>query len=181
MAARTKTIAATLTTLLVAAVTLAPSTQAGASGQDEGFKLEGAWIARVTNPFMTPTPQWTYVLSRDPSGRRATVHGAVDVGLGLPGRPTALLGEAVQTGPYTALVSTVWFHLDDAGNVLAICTAVSTVTFIGPGKSDVVHHFAIYSPDADGDGDGLPDPDTSVAPSEFTIITADTRVPSPMR
>jgi len=181
MAVKTKTIGATLTTMLVAAVALVLSTQAGASGQGEGLKLEGAWVARVTNPFMTPTPQWTYVLSPDPSGRRAAVHGAVDVGLGLPGRPTALLGEAVQTGPYTALVSTLWYHLDDAGNVLLICTGASTATFQAPGKSDVVHHFAIYPPDADADGDGLPDPDTSVVPSEYTVITTDTRVPSPIR
>ena len=56
-----------------------------ASGQDQGaYKLEGAWIARVTSmdgvPAGTPLPfQWSYVLAPSASGRRATIHASVDV------------------------------------------------------------------------------------------------------
>ena len=177
-----KAIAAALAALSAATAGLVITTQAGIAGQEErAIKLEGTWIARVTTGGFPVTPQWTYLLVPDPSGRRASILGSVDAGFGTPGvdHDSPLLGEAVQTGPDTADFNVVWHRMDAPGHILAIGTASGTVTYAAPGKAAAVSHFAIYPPTADADGDGLPDPDTTVVPTAFTLTTTDTRVPSP--
>ena len=179
---RTKTIAVGLVAMVVATAGVLLTGTASVAGQQEGaLKLEGAWIARVTAPAFPVTPQWTYVLVPDPSGRRASIFGSIDAGFGTPGidHDSPLLGQAVQTGPDTAKFNVVWHRMDAPGHILAIGTASGTVTSVAPGKIRAEVNFAIYPPTADADGDGLPDPDTTVVPKTFSVTTVDTRVMSP--
>ena len=178
---RRQSVATALAALLVITGAFALARQAGASGQELGaIKLEGAWIARVATPAFPVTPQWTYVLVPDGSGKHATIYGSVDVGFGTPGvdHDSPLVGEMVRTGFDTAAFKVVWHRIDSAGHILAIGTVSGTATFTAPGKAGAIHHFAIYAAAADADGDGLPDPETTVVPTTFTLMTMDTRVPS---
>jgi hypothetical protein len=152
-----------------------------AGQQESAITLEGAWIARVTTPGFPVTPQWSYVLVSDPSRRRSSIFGSIDAGFGTPGvdHDSPLSGEAVQIGPDSAKFNVVWHRMDGPGHILAIGTASGTVTYVAPGKARAVVHFAIYPPTADADGDGLPDPDTAVVPTRFSLATIDTRVRSP--
>ena len=81
------------------------------NGANGAVKLEGAWIARgVEAPV-----QWTYVLSPDPSGRQASLHGSIDVGLGASSfgadYPSPLIGNLILTGPDTARFNSVWYGI----------------------------------------------------------------------
>ncbi|MGE5360737.1 MAG: hypothetical protein ACM3NQ_17105 [Bacteroidales bacterium] len=159
-------------------VTAAIVLAARASGQDEGgLRLEGAWIAKVVQG---PAGQWDYTLSPDPSGRRASMNGAVVVHF--PGSPTPsdllplpLVGEAIQTGPDTA-VAEVLFHVVHNNQVVSVGRAHATVRYLGPGKMEETSQFDFYLPGPDGLPTGDPLPGRS-----FAVISVDTRVPSPVR
>ena len=48
------------------------------AGQGAGaYKLDGAWVAKVVGV----PGQWTYIISADPSGKRAAGYGSIDSGL----------------------------------------------------------------------------------------------------
>ncbi len=176
-----------LLAMIVVVAVLALVGRVGASAQTtSAFKLEGAWIARVTSyegnawPFLT---QWSYVVTADPSARRGTFHGSIDVPFpGVPGDyMTPIMGEVIQTGPDTAVDNTIWYHLQKASpvdQIVAIGTAKGEWQWLGPNKVATTVHFAIYAVNADTDGDGLPEPD-AVPIATFTVTTVDTRVPLP--
>jgi hypothetical protein len=176
-----RAMVAALAGATVTAVAVMVASQVAAHGQDQAaIKLEGAWIARVTSSPFPPAPyQWTYILARDASGRRAGIHGSVDVAFPNPiahDRTTPLLGEIVQTGPDTAAFNSIWYGLNQ-GVVVFIGRNGGTVRFLGPGKAEVQHNFELYLPSADIDGDGLPDGPPAAA---FGVTSLDTRVPSPL-
>ncbi len=67
---------------------------ASAGGGEGAYKLGGAWVAKVDSVFGGPPPaesQWSYVVSADPSGRRAAGHGSIDAGLQMLRTDTRLL------------------------------------------------------------------------------------------
>jgi hypothetical protein len=156
------------------------------SGQAGAVKLEGAWIAKVTAmdgvPPGTPLPfQWSYVLAPSASGRSASIHGSVDVAF--PETIVAsdfhspIVGEMVQTGPNTVAFTSIWYHLVEGNpvdQIVLIGMARGEARFIGPGKVEATHHFALYLPGADADGDGLPEGTPILT---FDATTMDTRVP----
>lgn len=179
--------------VVAAIVAIVLATQIGASFSHQGaMKLEGAWVARVTSMNDEPFPfvsQWTYVFSPDASGRRATLHGTIDVGFG-PSQPsnveynTPLIGEAVQTGPDTAVFNACWYKVQQGGagqlnQILSIGTVSGEAWYVAEGKFVTTHHFAIYLPSSDADGDGIPD-EGSFPVSQFMVTTQDTRIPSPV-
>jgi hypothetical protein len=176
-----------ITAFVVAAV-LAVVAWTGVFAQDAGaFKLEGAWIARVTSfnggpwPYLT---QWSYVVTADPSGRRGTIHGSVDVPFpGVPGDyVTPIIGEVIQTGPETAIDNSIWYHVLKASpvnQIVAIGTAKGEWRQLGPDKVETTIHFAIYEASADTNGDGIPGPGATPI-AAFTVTTVDTRVPLPL-
>ena len=178
--------------VVVAAAAIVLATQIGASGSSQGaMKLEGAWVARVISIGGQPFPfvsQWTYIFSPDASGRRATIHGTIDVGFG-PSDPTVyyntpLIGEAVQTGPDTVVFNAYWYNVQQGepgqlNQIISIGTVSGDAWYVAEGKFEITHHFEIYLPGSDADGDGIPD-EGSFPVSQFTVTTQDTRIPSPV-
>jgi hypothetical protein len=174
--------------LIFAAALFVLIAQLSASDHNQSrFKLEGAWIARTTfvdiPGFSETSFQWNYVLAPDPSGRRATIRGSVDVAF-----PqiiaydflSPLIGEAVMTGPNTAAFDSIWYAIQKGipiDGIAFIGRAWGEIRFVGAGKSEVTYNFEIYSPDADADGDGLPEGDWELS---FTATSLDTRLPSPI-
>jgi hypothetical protein len=164
------------------------------AGQGVGaVKLDGAWVAKVVD---APGGQWSYVISADPSGRRAAGHGSIDVGF----RFEAILGaqyfeptdsnspiliDIVMTGPDTASYHAVWYGLKDLdppnvskSEIVVIGVVTGDLQFVEPGKAFGTHNFELYYPWQDGDGDGFPD-EGETTPFVFQLTTVDTRVPSP--
>lgn len=176
--------------LIAAAAAIVLATQIGASVSGQGaMKLEGAWVARVDSINDQPFPlvsQWTYTFSPDASGSRATIHGTIDVSFG-PKEPTEyntpLIGEAVQTGPDTAVFNAYWYSVQQGypniNQILSIGTVSGEAVSVAPGRFVNTHHFAIYLPSSDADGDGIPDEGSSPV-QQFTVTTLDTRIPPPM-
>lgn len=180
--------------LLAAAVTAALLlTSVGIAGVERGAqKLGGAWVAKIQGS----PGQWTYVVIPDPSGRRATAHGYVEVGpnvelvFGEYDRISPLLVDIEMTGPETADYNSIWYGMRDlefdppppvgtpSSELAVIGVAKGTITYMGPGKATGVHNFEWYFPAQDGDGDGLPDPDEDPV-FTFQLTTIDTRLPSP--
>ena len=184
--------------LVVLALALGLSVPAMADGGKGANKLEGAWVARVQEA----PGQWSYVISSDPSGRHASGHGSVDVGFSAnvicamfnqpvefdPTDSTSpILVNIVMNGPDTASYYSVWYGLKDlvpdeynpmTADIVFIGVVTGNLEFVGPGKIEGTHDFAIYDPDADTDGDGFPnegmDPECI-----FTLTTVDTRLPMP--
>lgn len=182
---RKKVIGAAMVALMSGAFAVMP---AGAGGEGlGGFKLEGAWIAKGVGVPL----QWTYVLSPDASGRRAAVHGSIDVGVGGGASLGAeyaspLIGQLVMIGPRTAKFTTVWYGMRKlpAGSpitaeIVYIGVNKGEAAFTGQGEVVSTHHIAHYLPTSDADGDGLPDDGTSPVVGPITVTTLDTRVPSP--
>ena len=165
-----KIVVAALATM---ATTLLVLTQTAATPPGPAsYKLEGAWIAKVPT---TPL-QWSYVFSpSDPSGRRATLSGSLQVSIPaaliVPGFPefdysSPSVGEAVMTGPDTAKFTAVGYSIKKVApspeypfleQVTVIWVTSGEVKFTAPGKTETTHHVAYYLPAADGNGDGLPD------------------------
>jgi len=170
--------------LVASAVGALPAAQAAAAGPDLGAnKLEGAWVSKVQEVPL----QWSFVLVPDASGRRASLHGSIDVGLagfGSSVTTTPLLGELVMSGPASAKFTSVWYgRVPAAGQISATIVYIGMnrgeVKFTGPGKGVSTNHIAYYHPSSDADGDGYPDAGATpiAGPLEFTSI--DTRLPSP--
>lgn len=146
-------------------------------------KLEGAWVAKVQEVPM----QWSFVLVPDATGRRAALHGSIDVGLVVFPDPviniTPLVGELVMTGPASAKFSSVWYLTVPSAPPLVATIAYIGIhrgefKFTGPGKDTATHHITYYHPSSDADGDGYPDPGTMRMVGPLVFTTIDTRVPS---
>jgi hypothetical protein len=176
----------------VAAAAIVLATQIGASNTGQGaFKLEGAWVARVTSMNGQPFPavaQWSYVFCPDASGRSAAIHGSIDVSFG-PSQPsnigfnTPLIGEIIQTGPDTAAFNAYWYNVRQGGpgqlnQVVSIGRVWGEARLVSEDKAEVSDHFEIYLPSADADGDGFPE---GSPVQSFIVTTIDTRIPPPAR
>ena len=158
---------------------------------DKGaYKLEGAWVAKVVGF----PGQWSYVLAADPSGRRASGHGSVDVGFN-PGVFGCYFGETnadspilinlEMTGPDTSVAYSIWYALSSAvpsSTEIVFIGEVRTETkFVAPGKSESTHYFSFYRPDQDvNPADGFPDEgQTPACSAPVPLYTVDTRLPAP--
>jgi hypothetical protein len=160
----------------------------------QAFKLEGAWIAKVVG---TPA-QWSYVISADPSGRRAAGHGSIDVGFneGLfgcsltpPDSTSPILINVVMTGPDTAAGYSIWYGLRKVVGpfeavVVYLGVVRSELKFVAPDQIEAKHYFAYYVPGENGfeptDYNPFPGDDaTPVCGSSEPVYTVDTRVPAP--
>lgn len=182
--------------LVIAALTVGASVPVVADQGDGAFKLEGAWVAKVDGF----PGQWSYVVSSDPSGKRASGHGSVDIGFranfvcGLNGYTTdfevsdsesPILVSMLMTGPDTVSYNSVWYGLKDlspmspiVNEIVLIGTVTGELKVIAPGTMHGTHSFAIYHPTADTDGDGFPD-EGATPDCLFQMNTVDTRLPMP--
>lgn len=183
--------------LVILALAFGSSAPVVAGTDNDAFKLEGAWVAKVQYPGFG---QWSYVVSSDPSGKRGSGHGSVDIGFranfacGLNGYETdfepsdsesPILVSMVMTGPETISYSAIWYGLKDLGpspisnEIVLIGTVTGTLEVVAPGKMYGTHRFVLYKPDADFDPyDGFPD-ETAIPECEFEMNTVDTRLPMP--
>jgi len=179
--------------LVVLTLTFGLSVSAMASEEGGAYKLEGAWVAKVVE---FPGGQWSYVISADPSGRRASGHGSIDIGFDpnvIFGGPvfeprdsnSPILVNMVMTGPDTASYYSIWYGLKNLGpsspvttKIVLIGVVTGELNFVGPGKALGTHNFALYFPTQDADGDGFPD-EGETTPFVFQLTTVDTRLPLP--
>ena len=175
-----------IATVLTAAAAMFFATPVGAANDGVGaMKLEGAWIARVQlPPGAPPAPpaQWTYVLSPDSSGRSASFHGSIDMGLPsafVSDRTTPLLGTVVMTGPHSAKFNSTWYGISNTTGLVYIGVNTGDIEFVGSGKIVGTHNLVFYLPSQDADGDGLPDAGQAPAVVYPVIHTIDTRLPLP--
>ena len=141
-----------------------------AGGGDGAYKLGGAWVAKVDSVFGGPPPaesQWSYLVSADPSGRRAAGHGSIDAGFNVdllfPGfepidSSSPILVNIVMTGPKTASYYAVWYGLKELGpsdlvtnEIVMIGVVTGELEFVGPGKAHGSHLFELYRPGQDKD------------------------------
>ena len=182
---RFRAVLASVVTVAACLLLAAPIAMADKGGGAN--KLEGTWVARVVGS----TGQWSYVLVPDPSGRRASLAGSIDVGFsvaplfGPTDRSSMLMANLVMTSPEGGVFNSVWYGLADldppsplTAEVKWIGVSTGTFTFIAPGQIHVVHSFAFYTPDADVDGDGFPDAD-AVPAYETQVESIDTRLMPP--
>lgn len=178
--------------IIMLALTFGLSISATAGDGDGNYKLEGAWVAKVVGA----PGQWSYVISADPSGKRASGHGSVDIGFSTeavlggtyfePADSTSpILVNTVKTGRDTASYYSIWYGLKDLGpmspvtnEIVFIGVVTGELKFVGPGKVHGTHNFALYYPSQDADGDGLPD-EGQTTPFVFQLTTVDTRLPMP--
>lgn len=182
--------------MVIFALTLGLSVIAVADGGNGAFKLEGAWVAKVVGL----PGQWSYVISPDPSGKRASGIGSVDVGFRANAICTApgeeplfevsdsqspILVSMEMIGPQTVAYNSIWYGLKTLdplspieSEIVLIGTVTGTLDVVAPGKLYGTHTFALYLPDADTDEDGLPD-DSAVPACVFQMNTFDTRLPMP--
>jgi len=168
-----------------------------AGGGNGAYKLGGAWVAKVESVFGGPPPaegQWSYVVSADPSGRRAAGHGSIEAGFNVdllfPGfepidTSSPILVNIVMTGRDTASFYAVWYGLKKLGpfdpvtnEIVMIGVVTGELKFVGPGKIHGSHNFELYRPDQDSDKDGFPD-EGETPVHAFPATTVDTRLPMP--
>lgn len=181
---KTRVISGIFACLLILGAGLSGTAVAGdAKG---GYKFGGAWIAKVDGL----AGQWTYVISPDPSGRTASGVGSIDAGFYLgpafeTDKSSPILIQARMTGPNTGAVHSIWYGLKELAppsvityEIVYIGVVDSAIEFVGPGKIEALHDFAIYMAAQDIDGDGLPD-EGQTPVYTFQVTTTDTRVPSP--
>jgi hypothetical protein len=183
--------------LVVLALAFGVSAPAVADRGGPAFKLEGAWVAKAAPPF---TGQWSYVVSSDPSGKRGSGHGTVDIGFranyvcNLFGFPTEfeisesrspILVSMVMTKPDSVSYNAIWYGLKDLGpmspitnEIVLIGTVTGELDVVAPDKMQGTHNFALYNPAADADGDGFPD-DGMAPECVFQLNTVDTRLSVP--
>ncbi|MGD8696926.1 MAG: hypothetical protein PVI25_08385 [Gammaproteobacteria bacterium] len=182
---RIRLVITVLMTTLAAAFLFTSTAMAG--NGPGSHKFEGAWIAKAPEV----GGQWTYVLSPNSSGHRASGHGSIEAGFNVealfgPSDDTSpLLIQLEMTGRDTAVANSIWYGRRElpstspvSHELVFIGTAYSTIEFTGPDKLTAVHDFAFYSPDKDADGDGLPDTDAE-PDLELQLTSYDTRLPSP--
>jgi hypothetical protein len=179
--------------LVIVALTFGLSMPAMADPGNNAVKLEGAWVAKVDGL----PGQWSYVLSSDPSGKRASGHGSVDIGFNANGvcigqaefeqsdTASPILINIVMTGPNTGTYYAIWYGLQDLGplslptnKIVLIGVVKGQLQFVAPGKVLGTHNFELYQPTADTDNDGFPD-EGAVAACVFPMSTTDTRLPMP--
>ncbi len=161
-----------------------------AMADKNAYKLEGAWVSKVVGF----PGQWSYVLTPDSSGRRASGHGSVDVGfdpavfgceLGESNAASPILINIKVIGPDTGVAYSVWYGLrgpsPSQSEIAYIGEVRSDVKFLGPGKSSGTHYFYFYLPSQDVDPeDGFPDEgETPACFAPFPFYTSDTRLPAP--
>lgn len=179
--------------LFILALLFGLSVPVVADGGDRAFKLEGVWVAKVALPY---SGQWSYMVSADPSGKRGSGHGSVDIGpranfiCGDVFEPTEsespILVSMVMTGPDTISYSSIWYGLkglDQASplsnEIVLIGTVTGELEVVAPGEMHGTHNFALYTPDADvAPHDGFPD-EAATPVCEFQLNTVDTRLPMP--
>jgi hypothetical protein len=176
-----------MTALVAASAVLLVAPANAGDKASAAFKLEGAWIARVVE---VPGGQWTYTVSPDASGRHATCHGSIDVGLYTPplddmaDMTSPLLIDVVITGPDTAKFNSIWYGikkvkgLGTTAEVIYIGVNQGELKRVAPNKSEGTHNILFYLASADADHDGLPDPGATPV-GGATVHTIDTRLPSP--
>lgn len=181
---RRKIVTAVMAAVATGALTVTPVTAAG-DGMG-AVKLEGAWIAKgVELPL-----QWTFVLSPDSSGRRAALHGSIDVGTGSGAAfgadyASPIIGQLVMTGSDSGKFSTMWYGIKRlpsgplSATIVYIGVNKGEVKFVGQGEAISTHHLAYYLPSSDADGDGLPDDGATPVFGPITLTTTDTRLPLP--
>lgn len=180
--------------LVILTLTFGLSVSAMAGEGHGAYKLDGAWVAKVNGP---PGGQWSYVLTADPSGRRASGHGSIDLGFNIEllfgpifepnDSNSPILVNLVMTGPDTASYYAIWYGLKDLGpsdaltaEIVFIGVVSGEIEFVGPGKANGTHNFALYYPWQDDDGDGFPDEgETAPLIFPFPVSTVDTRLPLP--
>lgn len=155
------------------------------------YKLDGAWVAKVQGF----PGQWSYVLVADPSGRRASGHGSIDVGFDADSAFGCALGESdvsspilingEMTGPDTAVAYSITYaiKIPESGprEIVYIMEVTSDLTFLATGKMVGTHYFAFYLPSQDVDPeDGFPDEgEDPECFAPVAIYTVDTRLPAP--
>lgn len=179
--------------LVILTLVFGVSVPAAADKDDSAFKLEGVWVAKVLPPYYG---QWSYMVSADPSGKRGSAHGSVDIGpranficgdLFEPAESESpILVSMVMTRPDTISYNSIWYGLKDLGpmsplsnEIVLIGTVTGELEVVAPGKMHGTHHFALYTPDADiAPHDGLPD-EAAVPVCKFELETMDTRLPMP--
>jgi hypothetical protein len=162
----------------IAAGLLAVAPLDAAPNGSGAMKLEGAWIAKVPG---TPA-QWSYVVSPDPSGRRASLHGSIEVGFGNPlgsDYNSPLLGQAAMTGPDTVKFYSMWYGISRTTGIVYIGVDTGEVQYLSTGEAIGTHNMAFYLPSADADGDGLPDPGATPVFVRPPLTTLETRLPIP--
>lgn len=128
------------------------------------FKLEGSWIAKVPGSPLS----WTYTLApSDSSGRRAALTGGFVIGgptlFGLfpeAETTTHFIGDSAVTGHDTGAFTVLHYGLKKGTSgpeIVYIVVDGGTISQKAPGKLEVLHTLAVYLPTQDHDGDGLPD------------------------
>ena len=156
----------------------------GASNREPiDLKLEGAWIAKVPG---APV-QWSYTLSPDPSGRRASLFGYIEVGIKTAvygyfadsEYQSPLIGEAVIGNDGTIVFNSIWYGIKNGSpfnEIVYIGMNSGHMRPVGPGRMEGTHNLTFYHPDSDQDGDGIPDPG-AVPVLSIPAVSLDTRLP----
>jgi hypothetical protein len=165
-------------------------TAPAAMADKAAYKLDGAWVAKVIGF----PGQWSYVFAADPSGRRASGHGSIDIGFdpavfgcqfGETNADSPILINIKMTGPDTAAAYSLWYALATTGpastEIVFIGEVRTETQFLAPGKSASTHYFSFYLPSQDvNPADGIPDEgETPVCAAPVPLYTMDTRLPSP--
>lgn len=153
-------------TVVVACLMVANPASAGPPASD-ALKLGGAWVASsVSCP-----AQWSYTVSPDPSGRRGTGYGTINVGLYVPGLSemddvvSPFVIDLVMTSKDTVKFNSVWYGMRElppggptASELVYIGMNWGELKFVAPGRAEGTHNIEYYLPFQDADDDGLPDP-----------------------
>lgn len=154
-------------TVVAACLLLANPASAGPPASNAP-KLGGAWVASIVG---TPA-QWSYTVAPDPSGRRGTGYGTINVGLYVPGLSeqadvvSPFVLDLVMSGRNTVKFNSVWYGLRKLPPGTAVTTTEvvyiginwGELTIVAPGRAEGTHNIEFYLPVQDADGNGLPDP-----------------------
>ena len=115
------------------------------------LKLGGAWVASIVG---TPA-QWSYTVAPDPSGRRGTGYGTINVGLYVPGLSeqadvvSPFVLDLVMSGRNTVKFNSVWYGLRKLPPGTAVTTTEvvyiginwGELTFVAPGRAEGTHNI----------------------------------------